>query len=133
MGTRSNWVRGTALALIAAAVLGGQAAAEEPGPFATPTDKLDHLLRSWRGRNLEELTSVWGKQSAIETRGDRKIYVFERRVKVRAGVFGVSVYPNGGLRCVARFEANPAGEIVRTSRQGGGADCWSQFRKYAPR
>ena len=121
-----------AVALVAVALLIGPAAADEPGPFAAPTDKLDYLLRSWRGHNVEELENVWGKHSAVETHGDHKIYVFERRVKVRAGLSGVSVYPNGGLRCVARFDAHAAGEIVRTSRQGGGSDCWTQFRRYEP-
>jgi hypothetical protein len=135
MGSLSKRTRRTplAIALVFVALLARPAAADEPGPFATPTDKLDYLLRSWRGHKVEELQTVWGKHSAIEPHGDHKIYVFERRVKVSAGVFGVAVHPNGGLRCVARFDVNAAGEIVRTSRQGGGSDCWSQFRKYEPR
>lgn len=122
-----------AAALALAVQAADRALADEPGPLAAPSDKLDYLLRSWRGHSIDELKSVWGKPADIEPHGDRKVYVFERRVKVRPGIFGVSVYPNGGLRCVARFDADAAGKILRTSRQGGGQDCWNQFRKLEPR
>ena len=117
------------LALCAA---GGFALAQEPGPTATPTEKLDYLFKSWRGHSLEDLHDIWGKESSIEQHGDNKVYVFERRVRVRANAFGVAVYGNGGLRCVARFEIDVEGKIVRTSRQGGGKDCWNALRKYEP-
>jgi hypothetical protein len=98
----------------------------------TPTEKLDAMLSSWRGHTLEELQDVWGREESIERRGGNKVYVYERRVKVRANVFGVTVHGNGGLRCVARFEVDEQSKIVRTSRQGGGQDCWSALRKLDP-
>jgi hypothetical protein len=108
------------------------AQAQEPGPMAAPNEKLDYLLSSWRGKSLEDLRGVWGREEEIQLRRGNRVFVFERRVKVRAGLFGVSVYANGGLRCVAQFEVNDADEIVRTSRQGGGQECWNALRRYEP-
>lgn len=103
------------------------------GVLDSPTQKLDKLLEDWHGHTLSRLQEVWGRESSIESHRGHKVYVYERRVKVRAGVFAVSVYPKGGLRCVVRFEVDEKNEIVRTSRQGGGQECWSRFRKYDPR
>jgi hypothetical protein len=115
------------------ACLAPLAAAQDPGPLATPTEKLDYLLTSWRGKALEDLLGVWGREESIERRGANQVYVFERRVKVRAGVFGVAVYGNGGLRCVARFEIDADSKrVVRTTRQGGGQECWNAFRRNEP-
>lgn len=115
----------------AAAVLTGGFSAAHGGP-ESPTDKLDDLLGRWRGQTLEHLHAVWGREEAIELRAGNSVYVFERRIKVRASPFAISVYPNGGLRCVARFEVDGNHQIVRTTRLGGGRDCWNAFRKLAP-
>ncbi len=113
--------------LVLAGVCAGQSV------FDSPTQKLDDLLRSWRGHTLERLHEVWGREHSVEEHRGYKVYVYERRIKVRAGLFAVSVYPKGGLRCVVRFQVDDQDEIVRTSRQGGGQECWSQFRKYDPK
>lgn len=120
-----------ALAL-AAAALAGAAFADEPGPFASADEKLDYLISSWRGQSLEALRAVWGREEELTQRGRNRVFVFERRVKVRANPFGVSVFGGGGLRCAARFEVNDADQVVRATRQGGGQECWNALKRYAP-
>lgn len=118
------------LALFASAA----ASADEPGPLAPPDDKLDYLLSTWRGKSLDSLRGVWGKEAEIRRRGDNAVHVFERRVKVRASILGnISIYNGPGLECVALFEVNPENEIVRVTRRGGGRDCWNAFRRNEPR
>ena len=68
------------------------------GVLDSPTQKLDKLLEDWHGHTLSRLQEVWGRESSIESHRGHKVYVYERRVKVRAGVFAVSVYPKGGFR-----------------------------------
>jgi hypothetical protein len=117
--------------LICVATIDCAFADEEPGALATPDEKLDYLLRSWRGKTLDELRAVWGREASVEPRGETQLYIFERRVKVRVSPFGgVSIYGPDGLRCVARFAVDSGGTIVRTSRVGGGQECWNQFRRY---
>jgi hypothetical protein len=105
---------------------------DEPGPLASPNEKLDYLLSRWRGKTLEQLHAVWGREKEVTLRRPNRVYVFERRVKVRGGAFGVTVFSGGGLRCRARFEVDDANEIVRTSREGGGQECWGALRRYEP-
>jgi len=121
-----------ALALAAAALVGPGAFADEPGPFASADEKLDHLLASWRGQSLEALHAVWGREQELTQRGRNRVFVFERRIKVRASPFGVSVFGGDGLKCAARFEVSDSDEIVRAARQGGGQQCWNALKRYAP-
>ncbi len=122
------------LMLLAAAASGPATLADEPGPLASPDTKLDYLLSSWRGRSLEELRQVWGKEAEIRPRGDNSVHVFERRIKVRASILGsISVYNGGGLACIAQFEVDPDEKIVRATRRGGGRECWNAFRRNEPR
>jgi hypothetical protein len=65
-------------------------------------------------------------------RGERVVLVYEKRVNVRAGLGSVTIHPNGGLRCVVRFEIDEADKVARVARQGGGQECWSQWRRYEP-
>jgi hypothetical protein len=108
----------------------GAFADEAPGPLASPNEKLDYLLSRWRGKTLDELHDVWGREKALTLRRPNRVYVFERRVKVRGGAFGVTVFSGGGLTCRARFEVDDADEIVRASREGGGQECWGALRRY---
>lgn len=107
--------------------------AQQPGPLASPHDKLDHLFSTWQGKSLDRLHEVWGREQSVDLRRGNRVFVFERRVKVRAGALGVQVFGNGGLRCVAQFEVDDKNQIVRTYWQGGGAqECWGALRRYEP-
>lgn len=121
-------------ALLTLLSVGGNVVADdEPGALASPTDKLNYMLSTWKGKTLEQLQDVWGGEEMVERRGGNRVYVFERRVKLRAGVLGVTVFgEQGGLRCVAKFEVDAEDKIVRVTRQGGGQDCWNALRKYDP-
>jgi hypothetical protein len=44
----------------------------------------------------------------------------------------VAQAPGEGLRCVVRFQIDDAQKVARTSRQGGGQECWSVWRRYEP-
>jgi len=118
------------LALATVLVATAAFAADEPGPFASPDEKLDYLLASWRGETLEALQKAWGRETELGQRGRNRVFVFERRVKVRASPFGVSVFAGDGMRCVARFEVNDDDKVVRASRQGGGQECWNALKRY---
>jgi hypothetical protein len=118
--------------ILCALVSSGVAAAQEPGPLATPTDRLDHLLATWRGQPAAHLREVWGREQEAQMRGENLVLVYEKRVKVRPGLGGVTIHPNGGLRCVVRFEIDAVDKVARVARQGGGQECWSQWRRYEP-
>lgn len=107
-------------------------AAQEPGPLATPTAKLDHLLSRWRGQSAAHVREVFGREDETEMRGSNPVLVYEKRVKVRATLGGIAVHPNGGLRCVVRFLISDTEEVLRVARQGGGAQCWNAWREYEP-
>jgi hypothetical protein len=127
-----RWQTVFVLGFAALAVYGSRAASQEPGPLSTPTDRLDHLLSTWRGQSAARVREVWGREQESQIRGRNLILVYEKRVKVRAGLGGVTIHPNGGLRCVVRFEINEADEVARVGRQGGGQECWSQWRRFEP-
>lgn len=116
------------LACFSLAPVGGQ----EPGPFATPTEKLDHLLSKWRGQPVSRVREVWGREDDTEMRGTNPVLVYEKRIKVSATLGGFSVRPNGGLRCVVRFLISDTEEVLRVARQGGGAECWNAWREFEP-
>ena len=124
--------RSLSVPILCVLVSSGAAAAQEPGQLATPTDRLDHLLSTWRGQPAAHLREVWGREQESQMRGENLVLVYEKRVKVRAGLGGVTIHPNGGLRCVVRFEIDEADKVARVARQGGGQECWNQWRRYEP-
>ena len=124
---RSNWIFAACCVVVAAPSF-----AQEPGPLATPTERLDHLLSTWRGQTVARLREVWGREDETEMRGTSPVLVYEKRVKVRAGLGGITMHPNGGLRCVVRFLISETEEIARVARQGGGAECWDAWRRFEP-
>jgi len=115
-------------AFVFCAPLGAQA----PGPLATPTEKLDHLLSQWRGQPVARVREVFGREDDTEMRGSNPVLVYEKRIKVRATLGGIAVHPNGGLRCVVRFLIGDDEEVLRVARQGGGSECWNAWRQYEP-
>lgn len=107
--------------------------AQEPGPLATSTERLDYLLSTWRGKPVTRVREVFGREDANEMRGTQPVLVYEKRVKVRPAVGGITIHGNGGLRCVVRFLiSDETDEVLRVARQGGGDECWSAWRKYEP-
>jgi hypothetical protein len=106
--------------------------AQEPGPLATPTEKLDHLLSTWRGQTVTRVREVWGRENETDMRGTSPVLIYEKRVKVTAGLGGITMRPNGGLRCVVRFLISETEEVLRVARQGGGAECWNVWRQFEP-
>ena len=121
------------LATIGIVLAASPLAAQEPGALATPTQRLDYLLASWRGETVAHVREVFGREDATEMRGANLVLVYEKRVKVRAaGIGAVTIHPNGGLRCVVRFEINDAEKVVRVGRQGGGQECCNEWRRYEP-
>lgn len=106
--------------------------AQEPGPLASPTEKLDYLLSQWRGQPVARVREVFGREDETEMRGSNPVLVYEKRIKVRATFGGIAVHPNGGLRCVVRFLISDTEEVLRVARQGGGAECWNAWREYEP-
>jgi hypothetical protein len=108
------------------------ASAQEPGALATSTEKLDHLLSTWRGQPVAHLRKVFGHEDATEMRGTNPVLVYEKRVKIRAAAGGFTVHPNGGARCVVRFLISETEEVLRVARQGGGDECWDAWRDYKP-
>lgn len=107
-------------------------AAQEPGPLATPTERLDHLLSTWRGQTVAHLREVWGREDETEIRGTNPVLVYEKRVKVSGGLGGITMRPGDGLRCVVRFLISETEEVLRVARQGGGAECWNAWRNFEP-
>lgn len=121
------------LATISVLLAASSLVAQEPGALATPTQRLDHLLSTWRGEAVAHVREVFGREDATEMRGSNPVLVYEKRVKMRAaGIGAVTIHPNGGLRCVVRFEINGAEEVARVGRQGGGQECWEQWRRFEP-
>jgi hypothetical protein len=107
--------------------------AQEPGPLATSTEKLEYLLSTWRGQPVSRVREVFGRESASEMRGTDPVLVYEKRVKVRPALGGITIHGNGGLRCVVRFLiSDETEEVLRVARQGGGDECWNAWRKYEP-
>jgi hypothetical protein len=98
----------------------------------TANQRLDALLASWRGQSAEHLREVWGREQSTERRGENTVVVYEKRKRVSATLGGIAVTPNGGARCVVRFEISAANEVLRTARQGGGQECWSVWRGLDP-
>lgn len=98
----------------------------------TPTQRLDAMLAEWKGQSADHLREVWGREQSSEKRGDNTVLVYEKRQRVRATLGGIAVTPNGGARCVVRFEMSPANEVLRTARQGAGQECWSAWRGLDP-
>ena len=91
------------LTLVCCALAAGELVAQAPGPLATPTERLDYLLSQWRGQTAAH---------------------------VREGQ--VTIHPGGRLLCVVRFLIDDAEKVARTARQGGGQECWEQWRRYEP-
>ena len=112
--------------------LSGALAAQEPGPFATPTERLDHLLSTWRGQTVARVREVWGREDETEMRGANPVLVYEKRVRVRPALGGITIHPNGGVRCIVRFLIGETEEVLRVARQGGGAECWGAWRQFEP-
>ena len=107
--------------------------AQQPGPLASPHDKLDHLFGTWQGKSLDRLHEVWGREKSVDLRRGNRVFVFERHVKVRAAGLGVAVFGGAGLQCVGQFEVDDKNQIVRTWWQGGGVqECWGALRRYEP-
>jgi len=125
-------LRLSGLAVLCFGLAATRLAAQEPGALATPTQRLDYLLSTWRGETVAHLREVFGREDETEMRGTNPVLVYEKRVKVRAGIGTITMHPNGGLRCVVRFEINDAEEVVRVGRQGGGQECWNEWRRYEP-
>ncbi len=111
---------------------GNSLTAQGPGPFATPTERLDHLLSTWRGQPVARVREVWGREDETEMRGTQPVLVYEKRIKVRPTLSGIAIHPNGGLRCIVRFLIGETEEVIRVARQGGGAECWGAWRQYEP-
>jgi hypothetical protein len=112
--------------------LGGALAAQEPGPLATPTERLDYLLSTWRGQTVARVREVWGREDETEMRGADLVLVYEKRVRVRPALGAITIHPNGGLRCIVRFLIGETEEVLRVARQGGGAECWGAWRQFEP-
>ena len=111
----------------------GALSAQQPGPLASPNEKLDHLFTIWVGKPLDRLHEVWGHEKSVDLHRGNRVFVFERHVKVRAAGFGVKVFGGNGLQCVAQFEVDDKNQIVRTWWQSGGAkECWGALRRYEP-
>ena len=104
------------------------------GPLAaqTPTERLDELLSQWRGETVAHVREVWGREQETDMRGQSPVLVYEKRIKVRPGFGSVTVRPGEGLRCVVRFQISDAEKVARTSRQGGGQECWNVWRRNEP-
>lgn len=107
-------------------------AADKPGPFASSDKKLDYLLGTWGGRALEELNTVWGRETARTPRGENQTYAYERTSRSRASVsiFGQAAVSTNDIVCTASFEVDDKNTIVRVSRKGGGKNCWDLFKRY---
>jgi hypothetical protein len=108
------------------------ASAQQPGPFASSSEKLDHLLSTWRGQPVARVREVFGREDSTEMRGTSPVLVYEKRVKLRAAAGGFTVHPNGGALCVVRFLISDTEEVSRVARQGGGDECWDAWRNYKP-
>jgi hypothetical protein len=108
------------------------ASAQQPGPFASSSEKLDHLLSTWRGQPVARVREVFGREDSTEMRGTNPVLVYEKRVKVRPAAGGFTVHPNGGAVCVVRFLISDTEVVSRVARQGGGDECWDAWRNHKP-
>jgi hypothetical protein len=108
------------------------ASAQQPGRFASSSEKLDHLLSTWRGQPVERVREVFGREDSTEMRGTTPVLVYEKRVRVRPAAGGFTLLPNGGAVCVVRFLISDTEEVARVARQGGGDECWDVWRSYKP-
>jgi hypothetical protein len=109
--------------------------ADEPPRVTAPDrEKLDYLFSSWRGRPLEELKTVWGREESIERRGDNETYAFERgRRRAALGLGGIRVVGRGTIVCQAYFRIGLEGIVTRATWRGPSADdCWPLFRQHTP-
>jgi hypothetical protein len=106
--------------------------AQQPGPFASSSEKLDHLLSTWRGQPVARVREVFGREDSTEMRGTNPVLVYEKRVKVRPAAGGFTVHPNGGAVCVVRFLISDTEVVSRVARQGGGDECWDAWRNHKP-
>jgi hypothetical protein len=113
-------------------VLASLGCAATAGAQETPNQRLDALLAKWRGQTAERLREVWGREQATEKRGENTVVVYEKRKRLTATLGGIAVTPNGGARCIVRFEIGAANEVLRAARQGGGQECWSVWRGLDP-
>ena len=107
------------------------ASAQQPGALATPSEKLDYLLSTWRGQPVARVREVFGREDSTEMRGTNPVLVYEKRVKLRAAPGGFTMHPNGGSLCVVRFLISDTEEVSRVARQGGD-ECWDAWRNYKP-
>jgi len=128
----ARWQRSLPLTLVCCALAAGELAAQAPGPLATSSERLDHLLSQWRGQTVARVREVWGREQETEMRGQSPVLVYEKRVKVRPGFGQVTIHPGGGVLCVVRFLIDDAEKVARTARQGGGQECWEQWRRNEP-
>ncbi len=108
--------------------------AQQPDRLASTEEKLTYLLSSWRGKSLDELREVWGREKEVEQRNGNRVLVYEDRVKVRVNPFGFSVSPGaaGTVRCAVRFEIDAENKVVRAARRGGAPDCWDAYKRNEP-
>ena len=106
--------------------------AQAPGPFASASEKLDHLFSSWRGQPVAHVREVFGREDTTEMRGTNPVLVYEKRVKVRPAAGGFTLHPNGGAVCVVRFLIGDTEEVLRVARQGGADECWNAWRNHKP-
>jgi hypothetical protein len=129
----ARWQRLLGLAVCGVGLAATKLAAQAPGPLATPTDRLDYLLSTWKGQPVARVREVFGREDEIEMRGTNPVLVYEKRVKVRpAGLGGFTVRPGGGLVCAVRFLIGDDEKVARVARQGGGQECWNEWRRYEP-
>jgi hypothetical protein len=128
----ARWQWSLPLTLVCCALAAGELVAQAPGPLSTATERLDHLLSQWRGQTLARVREVWGREQETELRGQSTVLVYEKRIKVRPGFGAITVHPGEGLRCVVRFQIDDRDMVARTSRQGGGQECWEVWRRYEP-
>lgn len=110
------------------------AGAQKPDRLASTEEKITYLLSSWRGKSLESVREVWGREKGVEQHNGNRVLVYEDRVKVRVNPFGFSVAPGaaGTVRCAVRFEIDVENNVVRAARRGGAADCWDAYKRNEP-
>jgi hypothetical protein len=105
---------------------------QEPGVFASPEEKLDYLLDTWRGHTLEELGRIWGPESETRSNRGNTVYVYTHVTRRRTGfspLSGTITVSRGNVACEALFEVDAEGRILRVARRGGGKTCWNAFRR----
>jgi hypothetical protein len=108
--------------------------AEKPDRLASTEEKLTYLLSSWRGKSLDDVHKVWGREKDVEQRNGNRVLVYEHRVKVRVNPFGFSVAPGaaGAVQCAVRFEIDADDKVIRAARRGGAPECWDAYKRNEP-